>query len=145
VPTPNLERPRRLLIIEDDADTRDALRLLLQAAEVAIEAAADAPAGLERARRWRPHVVLLDMRLGGAMSGYEAFLDLRRGPFAPRVILMSAGPPPAELARAGEHGVYAFLAKPFAETFPATVRRALDLPAEGAARAERDLPAPPAR
>ena len=61
---------RRVLIIEDESDARESLRLLLQMEGHDVEVAADGAEGLSKLAAWRPEVALVDVGLPG-LDGYE--------------------------------------------------------------------------
>jgi CheY-like chemotaxis protein len=60
----------RVLIIEDDADIREALAELLQAAGYECAGAANGAEGLVQVRRQRPDVILLDLMMP-VMDGWQ--------------------------------------------------------------------------
>jgi DNA-binding response OmpR family regulator len=64
----------RILIIDDDADFREACRLPLEAAGLEVSTAGDADAGFQKVRSERPDLVVLDVLMP---SDYEGF-DLAR-------------------------------------------------------------------
>src|SRR5689334_16293474 len=59
----------RALVVEDDPDSCEALRLLLQRFGCEVECATTAGAALVRIDEWRPHCVLLDLMLPDAAGG----------------------------------------------------------------------------
>jgi PAS domain S-box-containing protein len=61
---------RRVLIIEDNVDGADSLKVALEFAGHDVQVAYDGSSGLVRARHFRPEIVLCDIGLPG-MSGYE--------------------------------------------------------------------------
>ncbi|MBA3817512.1 MAG: response regulator [Deltaproteobacteria bacterium] len=65
-----------VLVVEDDADTRDLLELGLGAVGAEVRTAASAEAALQLLEGWRPDVILSDLQLPG-VDGYE-FLELLR-------------------------------------------------------------------
>jgi len=69
-PSDAIERSRRCLIIEDHQDAAESMALLLQLTGHHAEVAFDAEEGLEKARRFRPDVILCDIGLPGLMDGY---------------------------------------------------------------------------
>jgi PAS domain S-box-containing protein len=73
-PTP--ERSRKILIIEDNDDARESLRLLLESLGHQVIEAGDGQRGLALALHHRPEVVLIDLGLPG-MDGYEVARALR--------------------------------------------------------------------
>jgi two-component system CheB/CheR fusion protein len=72
-------RCRRVLIVEDDADAREGLRLLLTFAGHEIETAEDASSGLEKLRTFQPDVALIDIGLPG-IDGYALARMARQTP-----------------------------------------------------------------
>src|SRR4030095_8473282 len=58
-------RCRRVLIVEDNADAREGLRLLLTFAGHEIETAEDASSALDKLRAFQPDVALLDIGAPG--------------------------------------------------------------------------------
>jgi two-component system, sensor histidine kinase len=67
---------RRVLIVEDNDDAREALRILLEIAGHEVRCAADGLAAVDMVRVWRPHVALVDIGLPG-INGYEVADRLR--------------------------------------------------------------------
>jgi DNA-binding NarL/FixJ family response regulator len=65
-----------VLVVDDDADFRAAVRLLLERAGFDVMDAADADATLDAVATRRPDLVLLDVRLP-RVSGYEVYRLLR--------------------------------------------------------------------
>jgi two-component system CheB/CheR fusion protein len=63
-------------VVEDNADSAESLRLLLEMAGHEVRTAPDGAAGLEAAERFGPDVVLCDIGLPG-MNGYELAERLR--------------------------------------------------------------------
>jgi CheY-like chemotaxis protein len=99
----------RVLVIEDDADVREALSDALEGSGLSVALAVDGLDGLEQLERERPAVILLDLRM--PRLGGEGFLErLRADPRfdAIPVITMSAG-----CGRPEGDDVSAHLTKPF--------------------------------
>src|SRR5262249_44186049 len=65
-----------VLIVEDDADTRESLRLVLELEGFVCEEAEDGRQALEAARQFRPHVILLDVMLP-VLNGLKVMRKLR--------------------------------------------------------------------
>jgi two-component system, chemotaxis family, CheB/CheR fusion protein len=77
---PGVESPRRCLIIEDNVDAAESLSLLLQLTGHEAEVAFDGTAGVEKARSFRPEVVLCDIGLPGELDGYAVARAFRADP-----------------------------------------------------------------
>lgn len=70
-------KPRRVLIVEDDADSARSLATLLQIGGNEAVVANDGPSALRAARALKPDAVVLDIGLPG-MNGYDVAAALRR-------------------------------------------------------------------
>ena len=68
---------KRILIIDDDADGGDTMRLLLEHSGHDVEVAPDGESALGHAVRFRPHAILVDIGLP-QMDGYEVARELRK-------------------------------------------------------------------
>ncbi len=79
---------RRILIVEDDADGREALRMQLTMSGYEVYEAHDGESGIELVQRVQPDVVLLDIGLPG-VDGYEVARRLRNAPACPRLIAVT--------------------------------------------------------
>jgi two-component system CheB/CheR fusion protein len=82
-------RPRRCLLIEDNRDAAESMALLLQLSGHEVEIAFDGSDGLEKARRFRPEIVLCDIGLPGGMDGYAVARALRADPDLARCRLIA--------------------------------------------------------
>jgi signal transduction histidine kinase/DNA-binding response OmpR family regulator len=69
---------KRVLVIEDNADAAESLRVLLTLAGHQVEVAFHGHAGVEVARTFKPEVVLCDIGLPGGMDGYSVARALRQ-------------------------------------------------------------------
>jgi CheY-like chemotaxis protein len=103
--------PKRILIIDDDAMSRDLLSLLLEEENYAVESADSGEAALDQIRSSNvvPDIVLADVQLPG-LSGAQLALRLQSACGPEAVLLaMSGSQPPAETIA----GFDTFLLKPF--------------------------------
>lgn len=102
-----------ILIIDDDAALRVALRAFLEGIGLRVLDAPDGAQGLDLARRERPDVVLLDLTMPG-INGYDVCRELlaqgEEGP--PAVIVMSGLLGTSQRVRAFHSGAVDCLAKP---------------------------------
>jgi two-component system CheB/CheR fusion protein len=69
-------RGRRILIVEDNADARETLCLLLEGDGHEVRAVGDGARGLAEARAFVPEIALLDLGLPG-LDGYSVAKELR--------------------------------------------------------------------
>jgi CheY-like chemotaxis protein len=79
---------RRILIIEDDVDGREMLRILLQVWGHQVETAENGPQGIDKARAGRFDVAIIDIGLPG-MDGYQVAQQLRAGPAGRDLVLIA--------------------------------------------------------
>ena len=115
--------PCRVLVVEDNADAREALVAVLAAEGHAVWEAVDGEAGIEVALRERPDVVLVDIGLP-RLDGYEVARRLREraatvGARWGLVALTGYGQP-EDVQRAEDAGFDAHLVKP---VFPEGLRQ----------------------
>src|SRR5690606_9309440 len=117
--------PKRILLVEDDADAGFTMRELLESVGHEVLFANDAPSGLDLARTRRPDLVLCDVGLPG-MSGYEFARRMRADALLRGVALaaLTGFGRPEDRARALEAGFDEHLTKPAdIEAVQAVVRR----------------------
>jgi len=103
---------RRVVVIEDNPDVRDLLKLRLRRLGHHVEAASDGPSGLARVLKERPDVALIDIGLPG-IDGYEIAQKVRQalGQSITLVALSGFGQPD-DKRRAMESGFDQHLTKP---------------------------------
>ena len=106
---------KRVLIVEDQSDIRRLIRWSLEDAGCDIREAANGRAGLDEARRFKPHLMLLDVMMPGDIDGLELCrlvkADAALGP--PRVLLLTARAQERDRRAGDEAGADAYIVKPF--------------------------------
>jgi CheY-like chemotaxis protein len=103
---------RRLLIVEDNADSRRSLQTLLELLGHRVEAAADGQEGVDMALAGRPDVAVVDIGLP-RLDGYEVARRVRAAlGAAVRLIALTAYTQPEYRRRAIEAGFDHYLTKP---------------------------------
>jgi CheY-like chemotaxis protein len=108
-PTPN--RPR-VLIIEDNRDSRESLCWLLELAGFEVRVAADGLEGLQAALRWLPEAAVVDIGLP-LLDGYEVARRVRATVGdAVRLVALTGYGQPSDRQQALEAGFDLHLVKP---------------------------------
>ena len=121
-----MARRRVVLVVDDQAITRDVVAVMLDQDEVEVHAAHDGETALKQAALLRPDVVLLDVSMPGGLDGFEVCRRLRAEPEPPRVVMLTGHDDAAYRRRAREAGAEAYLVKPFsaADLYAAVEREA---------------------
>ncbi|MCZ2819490.1 response regulator [Modestobacter sp. VKM Ac-2977] len=110
-----MDAPARVLVADDEEDIRHLVALAVGKAGCTVVAAvADGAQALTVARAERPDLLVLDVSMPEA-TGLEVCLALRADPATDdcRVLLLSAGASPDDVARGLATGADAYLPKPF--------------------------------
>ena len=116
-----------ILVVDDDPDLRDFLRLLLTSMGFEVITAANGQEALTVMEGHNPDLILLDMKMP-VMNGWEFCRALECRDARPPIVVLTAAPDPA--ARAAEAHADGWLGKPFEyEDREATVRRFAARPA----------------
>jgi DNA-binding response OmpR family regulator len=105
----------RVLVADDEDDIRALVALAVRKAGcVVVASVADGAAALDLARAELPELAVLDVSMPGA-TGLEVCTALRADPAtaAIRILLLSAGASPEDVAAGLAAGADAYLAKPF--------------------------------
>jgi PAS domain S-box-containing protein len=104
----------KVLVVDDDANTRDLVRRLLESHRAVVAVAASAPEALELATSDRPHLIVSDVGLPH-VDGYELIRRLRQrsdGLAAIPAVALTAFARHEDRTRALRAGFNAFVAKP---------------------------------
>jgi DNA-binding NarL/FixJ family response regulator len=105
------EEPMRVLLVDDHALVRSAIRQALEAPDVVVVGEArSAEEALEMAPRLRPDLLLLDIDLPG-MSGIEAVRELAPRLPDTRVVMLTVSTDRRDLLEAMRHGAAGYLTK----------------------------------
>ena len=80
--------PMTILVVDDNYDAAESMRMLLQEVGVEVRVAYDGPQALATFDACRPRMVLLDIGMPG-MDGYEVARRLRASPHASRASLVA--------------------------------------------------------
>jgi DNA-binding response OmpR family regulator len=106
---------KRVLIVEDQADIRELIRMTLEMEDLEIHEATTGQQGLEAAQRLQPQLVLLDVMMPGGMDGFQVCERIRAESRLKRtkVVLLTARAQPEDRARGMKAGADEYLVKPF--------------------------------
>ena len=105
---------KKILVIEDTADNRRIIRLLMERAGYAVVEAVNGAEGIEMAGRERPDLILMDIQLP-VIDGYEATRRLKADPDlkAIPVIAVTSYALAGDEAKTRAAGCDGYVAKPF--------------------------------
>jgi len=106
-------RPKRVLVVEDNPDVAELMRLQLRMWGHEVSTAEDGHSGLQAALRLRPDVALIDVGLPG-LDGYEVARQVRsaEGGDRIRLVALTGYGRPEDRDRALAAGFDAHLVKP---------------------------------
>lgn len=107
----NMRRQFRILIVDDQPQMRDMLRILLSSEGFDVVEAEDAMAALRTAYRSHPHAILLDVMMPH-MNGFEACSRLREVTDVP-IIFVTAKGAIEDVVRGFSTGGDDYVVKPF--------------------------------
>ena len=115
-PTENNSRSR-LLVVDDNPDTREYVQACLESSEFEVALAADGLEGLACARAYKPDAILLDLSMPG-MDGLAVARALKADPNTETipVLMLTVHSDPGKLAEAFAAGADDYLVKPFDQT-----------------------------
>jgi two-component system, sensor histidine kinase len=122
---------RSILIVEDNADAREAMRMLLELDGHVVMAAAEGVEALELARAKDPDIALVDIGLPG-IDGYEVARRIRTGgDKRPLLIALTGYGQPEDRRRATEAGFDSLLVKPVDPAALTDLLATLEIPVRG--------------
>lgn len=104
--------PKKILVVDDDQDLRELVRVALERGGYEVSVARNAAEGLEALQREGADVALLDVMMPG-MDGLEMLSRLRQRDQQLRVIIMTAMSTPSTAVTAMRDHACDFLNKPF--------------------------------
>ena len=108
-----MAEPKTILIVDDDMELVDGLRMLLERQGYRVIRASDGHQGKQAIYNQRPDLVILDMMMP-RMGGYPVLEHFRDKPDAPPIIMITANEGSRHKAYAEWLGVVDYIRKPFA-------------------------------
>src|SRR4051794_27033240 len=115
----------RVLIVDDEAGIRQALKQVLEYEELEVRVAASGGEAITVYSEYRPHLVFLDVKMAG-LDGLETLSRLRDLDPTSTVVMISGHGTIATAVEATQRGAFDFLEKPLdTDRLLVTVRNAL--------------------
>jgi two-component system nitrogen regulation response regulator NtrX len=115
----------RILVVDDEPGVRDALRQVLEYEGHEVRVAASGGEAITIYPEFRPHLVFLDVKMGG-LDGLETLARLRAMDERAQVVMISAHGTVSTAVQATQRGAFDFLEKPLdTDRLLVTVRNAL--------------------
>ncbi len=109
------QEPRRILVVDDKPSNREVLSRILEAVGFVVRDAADGAEAVHRVEQWRPHLILMDIRMP-VMDGLEATRRIKAGEYSDvRIIALTAHAFEEDKNRILAAGCDDFIRKPFKE------------------------------
>ncbi|VVM69145.1 Transcriptional regulatory protein BaeR [Pseudomonas fluorescens] len=102
---------KRILIVEDDADSANILEAYLRRDGFEVALAEDGQRGLDLHKSWQPDLILLDVMLP-RLSGTEVLSAVRRSSDTPVIMVTAMGDEPEKLG-ALRYGADDYVVKPY--------------------------------
>ncbi|MGE0312914.1 MAG: response regulator transcription factor [Lautropia sp.] len=118
---------KTLLIVEDQEDVRELIKITLEEDGYEIHEADNADAALAVARDLRPALMLLDVMMPGSIDGLQLCRRVRADPrlSGAKIVMLTARAQASDRADALAAGADAYLSKPFSPLELETVVRRL--------------------
>ena len=106
---------KRILIVEDQTDIRELIRMTLELEDFEIHEADNGDRGLKLAGEIAPHLVLLDVMMPGSLNGYQVCEKVRQDARLKRtkVVMLSARSQETDRQAGMNAGADEYLIKPF--------------------------------
>jgi len=108
-----MAKQRQVLVIDDEADFLELMKVRLESSGYAVEVASTGRLGLEAAQRCSPALILLDINMP-EMDGFQVLKALRRDPATRRVpvVMLTAKGDTKSIFKAEELGMSEYVIKP---------------------------------
>ncbi len=106
------EGPFVVLCVDDEADVRDGLRMILETAGYVVEEAASGDEGLEKCEEVKPDFVLADMMMESIDAGLNMAKAIKEKTGVPVYLLSSMGDSLSEQIDPSSYGLDGALQKP---------------------------------
>jgi CheY-like chemotaxis protein len=104
---------KRILVADDKPSSRELIRVVMEKSGYQVEEAADGRQALERARTWRPDLILLDLQMP-QLDGFAVLQELRSDPgfTGTPVVALTAYAMQGDREKAIDAGFTSYVTKP---------------------------------
>lgn len=111
------QKTYRILVVEDDENSRAILVRLLQGVGFEVHQAINGEIAINEWKKWKPHLIWMDIRMP-VMDGYKAIENIRKSEDGkePVIIALTASAFEEDHLKVIEHGGNDFVRKPFRES-----------------------------
>lgn len=118
---------KRVLIVEDQEDIRELVRMTLELEDLEIEEADNGDAALAQAARSKPDLMLLDVMMPGSLDGYQVCQRIKGDPQGrkTKVVMLTARSQDSDRKTGMQAGADGYLTKPFSPRQLLTVVRGM--------------------
>jgi DNA-binding response OmpR family regulator len=105
----------RILIVEDQPDIRQLIRMTLEFGDHELHEADNGDDGFHMAKALLPQIMLLDIMMPGSMDGLQVCTKLKQDPKYQgiKIVLLTARGQQTDITAGTEAGADAYLIKPF--------------------------------
>src|SRR6266511_2903579 len=103
----------RILVVDDEAEIRRSVRMILEYEGYDVQEAASGPEGLPLIEREPPELVFLDIKMGG-IDGLETLQKIRQTNEPLPVVIISGNGTVSTAVEATKLGAFDFIEKPLA-------------------------------
>jgi CheY-like chemotaxis protein len=105
-------KPKKILVIEDSADSRELICHLLQSAGLQVDSADNGKEGLEKALKQKPDLLLLDLEMP-VLNGFGVIKQLRASDYNKPIVAITAHNTIQDRDRCQDAGFDGMISKPF--------------------------------
>ena len=109
-----MEKPKKILIVDDEADMRETISIRLEISNFEVIEARDGEEGLEKAKKEKPDLIVLDLMMP-KITGFEVCRMLKFDDAYKNIpiIVLSALSQQLDREKAAQCGADAYFIKPF--------------------------------
>ena len=109
-PTGQVNMPTQVLIVDDDNETTDLLKIILESDAFEVTTAVSGREGVNLARKTKPDIMIVDLLMPD-LDGLEVCREVRKFSNVP-IVVLSAVNKPGVIAQALDEGADDYLIKP---------------------------------